>query len=186
MRKVNVYITMLIVLAVGGCSQVQVSQDFRAGVDFSRYNPSYQWRSGEQPASEDPRLSNPLLHERFREAIDRELAADGLQVRPDATLEVSYSYTIRTQVESDHFGTSIGVGFGRHTHYGGIGFGTVGDIRQYDIGMLVIDISERGTGSLLWRGSGSEIVTHHASPEQTTAFVNRMVGAIMRQFPPSP
>lgn len=184
MRNLYLYLTLLVLMLAGGCSTVQVSQDYRPGVDFFSYT-GYQWRPYERQDSVDPRVSNPLLHERFQLAIERQMSASGFQVHQDAPLEVSYSYTIRTKVESDPFSTSVGFGIGRHTRYGGIGFGTVGDIRQYDVGMLVIDIYERRSGNLLWRGSGSEIVPTHSSPEETTAFVDRMVNSIMQQFPPS-
>lgn len=176
----------VILLALGsGCSRVQVSQDFRPGTDFSRYA-TYQWQVAEPLESSDPRVSNPLLRERFQQAIDRELVFRGLVSKSGADLQIAYTYTIMTRVESDPFGTTIGFGVGRHYRYGGIGFGTSGDVRQYDVGMLVIDIYETGSGSLLWRGSGSEIVTTHSSPEETTAFVRRMVSSIMQQFPPAP
>ncbi len=178
-------IVVLALLLSGGCSKVQVSQDYRPGIDFTTYA-TYEWQQAGPQESTDPRVTNPLLHERFRQAVDREMVVRVIGSQQDADLKVAYTYKRMTKVETDPLSTSVGFGFGRHTRYGGVGFGSGGDVRQYDVGLLVIDIYDKEGAELLWRGSGTEVVTTHSSPEDTTAFVNRMVNSIMEQFPPVP
>ena len=172
-----------VVLLLAGCSQVQVSQDYRPGLDFSRFR-SYSWQSTPSPASSDIRINNPLLQERFRQAIDGTLTRRGYLQAAAADFLVSYDYSIQTRIESEPIGTSIGVGYGRYYNYGAVGIGTDIGVRQYDVGVLVIDFTDARTGAPLWRGNATQLVTTHSTPEDTTAFVYRMVDSVLSQFPP--
>jgi len=174
-----VWVALLLV----GCSQVQVSQDYRQGVDFSRFH-TYRWQSTTPVVSDDIRINNPLLQERFRQAIDGTLTRRGYMQAAEADFIVSYDYSIQTRIESEPFGTSIGVGYGRYYRYGAIGIGTDVDVRQYDVGVLVIDFSDARTGAPIWRGNATQLVTTHSTQEETTAFVYRMVDSVLSQFPP--
>ena len=171
------------VLLLAGCSRVQVSQDYRPGMDFSRYH-SYRWQTTTAAASQDIRINNPLLQERFRQSIDSALVMRGYLQAAAADFVVSYDYSIQTRIESEPMGWSIGAGFGHHYNYGGIGFGSDIGINQYDVGVLVIDFADAQTGAPIWRGTASQLASTHSTPENTTAYVERMVEAVLSQFPP--
>lgn len=173
----------IVMLMITGCSTVQVSQDFRPGIDFSHYR-TYQWKAIPEHSSEDLRLNNPLLHERFRQAIDKNLAVRGYTQQAPADFLISYTYSIQTRLESEPYGTSIGFGYGRYYRYGELGFGNSFATRQYDVGILAIDLQDAVSGALIWRGVGSERVGMHSTPEDTTVFVTRLVDAVLAQFPP--
>lgn len=174
----------LFLLLLAGCSPVQVGQDYRLGADFSGYH-TFGWRTVVPKHSSDIRVNNPLLQERFRGTINKILVAQGYSfssIKPDFL--VSYDYSIATKLESVPDGTAVGFGFGRYYRYGGIGFGAMTDIRQYDVGTLVIDFYDGATGAMIWRGTGSQIVTTQSTPQDSIAFVDGMVGSILAQFPP--
>lgn len=182
MRPSVFCLVVLFALVAGGCSTVRVSQDYKPGTNFNMYR-SYQWQKPAPSRSEDMRVQNPLLHERIQLAINAGLTGRGFfQGAPD--FFVTYHYRIQTRIESDPYDTSVGFGYGRYHRYGGMAFGTGGTIRQYDVGILVIDFYDARNGALLWRGTGSEIVSGHPTPEKTTDFVNRLVSSILAQFPP--
>ena len=166
-----------------GCSTVQVSHDYEEGRAFAEFR-FYDWRVGERAASGNVREDDPLLHRRLHSTIDRVLAERGYRHSIEADFQVSYNFSISTQLESDPFNTSIGFGVGPRRHYGAFGIGTGADIRQYDVGILVIDFFDPQTNEMIWRGRGSETIAVHMSPQQTTAMVDRMVRAIITQFPP--
>ncbi|WP_136798676.1 MULTISPECIES: DUF4136 domain-containing protein [Desulfosediminicola] len=169
-------------LLLGGCSTVRVNQDYKPGTNFSQYR-SYHWQQPAASTSEDMRVQNPLLHERFQQAINAGLAGRGLfPGAPDFL--VTYNYRIETRIQSEPYSTSVGYGYGRSYRYSGVAFGTGGMIRQYDVGILVIDFYDARTGALIWRGTGSEIVSSNPTPEKTTEFVNKMVSSILSQYPP--
>lgn len=183
MKRAVHFTIVVLLLLIAGCSRVQVSQDYRAGMDFSHYR-HYQWKTINMEPADDIRANNPLLHERFHQAIDSALTRRGFYFGTPADFLVSYSYSIQTRLESDRAGTSLGFGVGRHHRYGEFGFDSGAYVRQYDVGILAIDLIDVQTGAVVWRGTGSEIVTMHPSPEAITSSVYRMVDSILAQFPP--
>jgi hypothetical protein len=171
----------MIAILLFGCSTVKVSQDYDPATDFSIYR-TFDWYPGPQPKTGDIRVDNPLLDERIRKAVTRELIAKGFrrvagQV-PD--VYVAYHLTIRTKLEADTVHT--GVGYGRYPYYGGVGYDTW--VRQYDEGMLVIDIADAQADKLLWRGVGTRRVTETKNPQKSTEVVNKTVAEVLAQFPP--
>ncbi len=171
------------VLLLFGCSSVTVSQDYEIGADFSTYR-TFDWVSAEQPRTGDIRVDNPLLDARIRSAVEQKLTVQGYRKKttgqPD--MLVAYHLTIRSRIEGDTFRT--GFGYGRYPYWGGAGFETA--IRQYDEGMLVIDIGDAAENRLIWRGTGTRRVTEKANPEKSTRIVNQTVTEILNQFPPKP
>lgn len=181
--KLWAVVGVLAVLLLGGCAQVEVSQDYRPGNDFSRFH-TYRWKTMTPQVSPDIRVNNPLLQERFRQAIEGGLAVRGYTPAAAADFLVSYNYSIETRLESDPVGTSFGYGMGRYHRYGAFGIDSGVGVRQYDVGILVIDFYNGQSGEPVWRGTGSELVTLHSTPEETSAQVQRMVDAVLAQFPP--
>lgn len=177
-------VLLLVLLMVAGCSTVQVSQDYREEMSFGKYM-TYQWKkSSETPRTGDPRVDNPLLHERFHAAINSGLSTRGYKRSATPDFLVSYTYRITTKLESDPFSTGIGFGFGSDYRYGEIGFGSTVSVQEQDVGSLAIDFYDARTGALIWRGYGSDLVGTHWSPEETTAFVYKIVEAVLQQYPP--
>jgi hypothetical protein len=166
-----------------GCASVQVSHDYEEGRAFVEFH-SYFWKSQEKELSGNAREDDPLLHKRLYSTINAVLAERGYRLNAEADFLVSYEYSIATRLESDPFSTSFGFGIGPRRHYGAFGIGTGSEVRQYDVGILIIDFFDPQTGALIWRGRGSETVSVHMSPQQTTAMVDRLVQAIIAQFPP--
>ncbi len=181
MNRCLLLISTLLVLA--GCSTITVNQDYRPGTTYAGYS-TYRLVASQLPESNDVRVTNPLLKERFENALDYELRLKGIAPAEPAGLEVSYYYSIRTLVESDPFDTHIGFGYGTYGRHGGIGIGTGTSVRQYDKGTLVIDFTDTATGQLVWRGTGSDRLYNQLTPDETTAKVNNLVRKIMEQYPP--
>lgn len=179
-RMKCVFLAMMLLLT--GCSTVQVSQDYR-DTDFSRYR-SYTWKTvttGQEPNG--TLLDNPLLHERFHKTIDKILALRGYSRKEPADFLVSYTFSIETRLESYPYGPRVGVGAGRRYRYGEIGFGYL-DINQYQVGILAVNFYDAASETVIWRGIGSERVDLHSTPEKTTELVDRLVSAVLSQFPP--
>ena len=165
-----------------GCSSVTVSQDYEIGADFSRYR-TFAWISADQPRTGDIRVDNPLLDARIRNAVEQTLTSKGFEKKADGQPDmlIAYHLTIRSRIEGDSFRT--GVGYGRDPYWGATGFETT--IRQFDEGMLVIDIGDAAENRLIWRGTGTRRVTEKVSPEKSTRIVNQTVQEILNQFPPN-
>ena len=168
-------------LLLVGCSSVTVSQDYEIGTDFSGYR-TFEWYHSQQPRTGDIRVDNPLLDARIRTAIENALISKGYQKKTDGQPDmlVSYHLIIRAKIEGDTYRS--GIGYGPWPYWGGVGYQST--IREYDEGMLVIDIGDAGQNKLIWRGSGTRRVTQQSSPKKTTEIVNKTVKEIVSQFPP--
>ena len=187
MRKFKNVIFLAFLAIFIGCSGIEVSQDYDMAEDFSNLK-TFDWIVPQQKKTGDLRVDNPLLDSRIREAVDRSLAQKGYQriIKGTPDFYVGYKYGIFTRIGSEPVRTGIGFGFGGSGSFGGIGIGTGGDVRGYDEGMLVIDITDTKNRKLLWRGTGTRRVSRHSDPKKITKEVNENVEKILAQFPPQP
>ncbi|MCF8069868.1 MAG: DUF4136 domain-containing protein [Desulfobacterales bacterium] len=178
------FIGVFLLSFIYGCSGIVVSQDYNMSSDFSTLK-TYGWQSETQPKTGDIRVDNPLLDNRIRNAIVQVLSLKGFKKADDGAPDffISYQYAIQNKIKSDNVSTGIGFGIGSTGSVGGIGISSGSDVRAYDQGMLVIDITDPEK-ELLWRGKGTLQVTDHSNPEKTTKTVNAVVEKTLRQFPP--
>jgi hypothetical protein len=97
---------------------------------------------------------------------------------------ISYHYNVEQKITSS--GVSGGVALGRSSFggFGGIGLSTGSDVRAYDQGTLLIDVTIPLGDKLVWRGTSTQSVSEHTSPEKSTANINETVEKILAQFPP--
>jgi hypothetical protein len=171
----------LLVLFLLGCTSVRLGLDYDSGFDFSGFTTFSLRPDEEKKRSEDSR-ENPLMDTRIRDAVKNILSSRGyVRTTPEeADFLVGYDVTIEKKLEVNT--VSAGIGFGGHSPWGSVGFQT--SVSQYDEGTIIIDILDRETERLVWRGSGSRRVRLTRNPEKTTKMVNRAVSEILAQFPP--
>ncbi|MCB2146502.1 MAG: DUF4136 domain-containing protein [Deltaproteobacteria bacterium] len=183
MRPLILYPLMVVVLALTGCTSVQVSQDYDPHADMSRYG-TWQWRDPVQAATGDIRVDNPLLDKRIRHAVENHLASRNLNHSPGKPdLYLTYHLTIEQKIQSDTYYSTMGLGGFYHPWYGGVGTET--RILQFDESRLTIDIQSANTGDLLWRGVGTYRLRTYKTPEEAAAAAQQTVDKILFQFPPS-
>ena len=187
MRKFKNVIFLTVLAIFIGCSGIEVSQDYDVVADFSNLK-TFDWYLAEQKKTGDLRVDNLLRDSRVRKAVDRLLAQKGYQRISQGTPDfyVGYRYAIFTRIGSERVSTGVGFGFGGSGSFGAIGIGTGNDVREYEEGMFVIDITDTKNGKLLWRGTGTRRVSRHSNPEKITKEVNEDVEKILAQFPPQP
>jgi len=172
-------------LVLGGCSGVQVSQDYDPATNFKSMQ-AYRWESETQEKTGDLRIDNPLRDTRIRAAVARQLSDKGFVQTENGneTFLVRYQYTLRQRIESDGAGGGIGFGVGSYERHGGIAIGTGNNIREYDEGSLTIDFVDATSQTLLWRGTGTQRYREFNDPEKTSRDINTLVEKILAQFPP--
>lgn len=173
-------------ILTSSCSSVMVSQDYDLSTSFELY--SHFSLEDKNPARKaDPRYDNELLNNRFNSLITKRMEEKGFSLQTngdDTNLLLSFNYTIRPKMDLLNINKQIGFSFGSYNRYGGIGAKTCTDISEFDQGILFIDIKDAASGKLIWRGTGTDIVSIHATPEKITAQVDEMVTKILDQFPP--
>jgi hypothetical protein len=180
--KINMLLVLIIIV---GCSGINVSQDYKPEIDYSDLE-TYAWQSETQDKTGDPRLDNPLLDERIRDAVDNFLLEKNYKKKSESVPDFYVTYALRIFRKIDSSGGSSGFsfGFGSYGRRGGFGVSTGSQVGEYDESMLVIDFIETGSGNLLWRGIGTRRLPQHPKPEKTTENVNQTVNKILSQFPP--
>lgn len=176
----------LLLLLLAGCSSVRVTQDYAKTAAFADYQ-SFAWAQPAHPETGDPRLDNPLLHERIQEAIEVTLQERGFRmVEPEnADLLIRYHTAVRSRVEYQRSSVTIGTGY----YSGRAGVGIAMDYpygsREYDEGTLIIDFVTPQSGELIWRGTGVRPLEETPSPERRDEVVSDVVQRILDQYPPA-
>jgi hypothetical protein len=191
--------TLLMIAVIGACSGLQVNQDYDPSTDFGHYR-TFAWAPEPSPGSGHVLIDSPLMDRRIRTAIERTLKSRGYPPaengRPD--FFVTYQLVVKSRIEVSTVGPAFGWGaypFGYrgypygywgypYPYWGGIDYTTFVD--QYDVGTLIIDLTDAKTNRLFWRGIGERRLSQQSTPEKTTEMVNRTVAEILAQYPPRP
>lgn len=179
----RILLIVLPLLFLQACSGITVSQDYEKEYDFAGLK-TFAWKPNDNKSYGVK--DNDLIDKRIRTAIEKALRAKFYQ--PVETLNpdffISYHYNVEQKITSS--GVSGGVALGRSSFggFGGIGLSSGSDVRAYDQGTLLIDVTIPLGDKLVWRGVATQSVSDHSSPEESTANINETVDKILAQFPP--
>lgn len=176
----------LTALFLASCSTVQVSQDFDNTYNFAGAR-SYNWNTELQDSATGLVKDDELLADRFVTAINNTLTSQGFSISDKPDFLVSYTYQISSRLQANSVEPTLGFGYGRYGRYGrygGVGIRSGTSIRQYDRGLLTINIHDSKESGLVWRGNGTREVFTHNKPEELTETVNELVESTLAQFPP--
>lgn len=189
MRIRRLSVPILAVLLGAGCASQPAGYDYDNSVDFSRFQ-RWAWLAQRQgKSSGDARIDSPLVQKRIEAAVSRTLEAKGFEETEAQTADFDVGYLVTVEKRISSSGVSTSVGFGRYS--GGSGFGiSVGgpgtQPREYEVGTLIIDIKDKKSGKLAWRGSSTSRLDQARTPEESEKVINQMVEEILANFPPNP
>jgi hypothetical protein len=166
------------------CSSITVKTDFDPSADFSKYK-TYSWYTGKMP-DDDALAKNPLIKKRVIASVDKVLAGKGFKKvddgNPDFVVIVHGATKQKTQISSYGYGA---YGYGRWG-YGWGGYGPSGiDVYQYDEATIFIDIADFAKKELVWRGTGTDVVSGTDDPEELQENIDNAVSKILEDFPPN-
>lgn len=172
MKKLYAAFMVTLLVLSTGCSSVRVRTDFDRDADFSMYR-TYSWLPHGKP--QRGMMRSELVRKHIVAAVDRELAAAGLTrvSRERADLLVTYYVGARNRVDVTHYGYRYGP-WGRYGP-GGI------SVRRYKEGSLVLDLVDRESRQLVWRGWASSVLRGR---ENLAEDINRSVRELMKRYPP--
>jgi len=174
------------------CSSLSVHYDYDREADLSQYR-TYAWVPGQDStvsepsggvgersgggrlrAPTDPVADNPLTDERIRKAVEQTLSERGYRKAPAAGADflVAHYLTVRDKLDVSSFGSDI---------YDP-GFFSAGSltVSTYQEGTLIIDIIDRASDRLVWRGWAVGTMT---SPRDAGRKIPEAVAQIFRHFP---
>jgi len=142
-RLSRVAATGIAALALAGCATFRVDSYLDRGADFMRYR-TYAWAERGAFETGDPRLdNNRFFSQRVEEAVDLQLTARGFEKasRGDADLLIRIHARVDQRLESAALDRIDGHCIDN-------------DCRSlvYDTGTLLVDMTDRRTNRLAWRG----------------------------------
>lgn len=179
MKKSEKVILAFMILGLAGCAS-PVRVDFDTATDFASYR-SYAWYDGDIHLL-DTLASNPLAKKRVVKAVDAVLLEKGYVAKEGSVCDftVFVHGTVQQRVQMHDTG-------GLYSHYGGFGMGVSSiDLSTYDEGILFVDVIDRSTQELVWRGSLSREAKYHKDPNKAQAAIHKTVRQILETFPPAP
>ena len=179
MKRAATLLAVLGALAVG-CATYDVAYDFDPQADFRRLG-TYGWFPGPQPDTGDPRLDNTIVDSRIRAAVDTHLATKGYKkdFADKADFLVAYHAAINHKLDI----ATVDRYYGPGPRWAGMVV-TDTTVREWDQGTLILDVVDRRSRKLLWRGSVQAQVTNRASPAERTERVRAAVAQMLEKFPP--
>ncbi|MBT8120639.1 MAG: DUF4136 domain-containing protein [Gammaproteobacteria bacterium] len=173
----------IVLIFLQGCSGITVSQDYEQEYNFAGLK-TFAWKPGDDNGYGV--AGNDLLDKRIRTAIENNLLAKSYRKVDSYTPDffVSYHYDVAQKIKSSGLSGGIAIGRSSYGGFGGVGMSTGSDVRAYDQGALLIDVTVPLEDKLIWRGTARQPVSDHSSPEESTAKINETVEKTLAQFPP--
>jgi hypothetical protein len=152
---------------------------------------TYAWApiSDQARAAADPRVSNDIIQERLRTAVDGAMAARGFRRIDDpATAQLLVSFHVglqsRTETQVNTWGGGSRGACGFRGCVGGWGFygPPQVDVRNinYTQGTLILDVTDRASGKLAWRATSDKRVD---SSDATQEGMNAILLEMTRTLP---
>ena len=169
------------VLFLAACAKTP-DWDYDKSADFSNYK-TFSWVPN---ASLTKNVANyqisPLMEKRVREAVNAELEKSGMKLVDVAQADVLINYhaSVDTKIDVDTFN----VGYGARWNYWGMGYNTQTTTREYEVGTLILDVVDRASNQLVWRGAKEGRLKKNQKPEKRTQVINDTVINILSNFPP--
>lgn len=167
----------LVPLVLGAASMgwAMVRTDFDHHANFYRYR-TYSW-IGVQ-------AGDSLWRDRIVASVDAQLAARGWKCVP-AGGQASVS-AVGTTTERDTLQTFYdgGPGWGWDGWDGWGGGIAVTQVIPEQVGNLTVDIFDRGTRHLIWRGTSEKVLS--SRPSKNEKKLDHVIGEMFEHFPPLP
>ena len=149
-RLLRLFMVISFLVPGAGCSSLTVHYDWDRDTDFAQYR-TFAWLEQEGGDAKTAIERSPLLENRIKNAINRDLIAKGLQEdtnNPDLLLVYHTGFKDKVNV-SDY-------GYRYSADYWGYGGRNI-DVYEYQEGTLIIDMIDANIKSRLspaWRCSG--------------------------------
>ncbi|MGE0455050.1 MAG: DUF4136 domain-containing protein [Vicinamibacteria bacterium] len=162
-QAVQKLLLAILVLASAGTGQAaEVKYDADTSVDVTRWS-AFALKAGEAGSR------SPIAESRLRRTLEAGFVARGYRLAEPGEAEflVAYQTALRRDLRLDE---SLGPRWGRSLR---------ADIQA--VGVLVVDVYERQSGRLVWRGAVSDAMA--SEPEKADEKTEKAVSELLKKFP---
>jgi hypothetical protein len=172
MKCLRVLAVVLLLLLTGIVLGVDVKTDYDKSYDFSHLR-TFAFKEQRRP-SESYLVHNTIVDKRIRNALIKELEAQGFQYRPDGPADFLVAYYARQKEKVDL--ESLDYGMPRLWRFG---WGPLLWTHYYTEGSLVVDFLDPLTNQLIWRGRATTVVSGLDPSEKQ---INEAVHALIKHL----
>ncbi|NEX14091.1 MAG: DUF4136 domain-containing protein [Prosthecochloris sp.] len=187
MNNKRIFLFLLLMFSLAGCTTLSVVSDYDRDFDFSGFH-TFRWPAENEGIRKgDVLVDNPLVYKRVQSAVNRQLDEKGFRVTGSKEADfIMYAHAGIKKQKSYHHNFGIGVPFGPYRWYrpwwGPYGGYTY--VSSYEEGSLVLDVIEARTRELVWRGVATRVVREYRTAEAMQRDINEAVRKILEDFPP--
>ena len=146
---------------------------FERDADFTGYE-SYDWVEHKKRPEGSPLAVGGVLDTRIRNAINRQLAAQGFRPAIDEEPDFLVSFDGAMEQVTD-------IQAARYQIATGVAWVAMGDINSYRRGTLIISVADAETGNRVWHAWTTQKVKDPGNPGRQ---VDKAVKKLLRKFPP--
>jgi len=167
----NYLVLIMSVFILMGCSVVHVSTDYNPKINFSKYK-TYALVKFEQ--------GDALINTRIDNAIIKELNAKSYRLVDESKADFIVLYRYSAKDKSRTTTEYVSMGAGRYGRYNG--FYTTSTY-HYSEGNFEIRMANPKTKDTFWRAEGVNTLKSLKTPEQRTAYTNKVVQEMLKKYP---
>lgn len=176
-----VAMSAVVILCVG-CNPVYTDTDFDPDAEFASYH-TYSWlkiKEKDPTNAAESKQQSPLVGNRIRQDIDKELAAKGMQRMDEGgNLLVVYYQGAQQMTEvtknmysaGDVWATARVAGSGA-------------TIREVNQSTLIIDLIDSSTMELVWRSTADNTQRSDVSQEKIYETIDKAIKQMFKKYPP--
>lgn len=168
-------LTLILGIALTGCSSVRVASDYDKATNFTAYKTYGFYKTGIDKAE-----ISDLDKKRILRAIETEMNAKGFTKSESPDLLVNIFTKSRTEVDVNQFNNYWGYGWGWGWNPWMMGPRT--SVSTSTQGTLFIDMIDARKKELIWQGEGDGALAKSAEKKDERAI--EFVQAILKNFPP--
>jgi hypothetical protein len=195
-RTTSLLAVVAAIVVLGGCaSHFEAIYDHDSSNDFTGYK-TFAWVS-EHPmeVGNVARTPHPLLEQEIMVTIESGLGEKGYRLISDldsADFALALSLGSRQEIKASAYPTmAVGYsGYGYPSHWGGwgspyygVGMSTGSNVRQYDKGMLAMDVFDVEERRPVWHGVATKSIKE-SDIKDMDGTIQAAVDAILEGFPP--
>ena len=175
---------LVVALALGiaatGCATMAISSHVQPDLDMSPYR-TFDWGPPDSLPTGDPRFDkDPFFQDHMLGEVERHMAARGLSRVAEgsqADLVIHYHAVIERRIDVNRVDRSYGYCYDEECS-------TL--VIEYEAGTLILDVIDRRTNRLIWRGwAQNSVNTMLKDRDHMSAEIARAVDGMFERFPRS-